>query len=168
MPFLARWPGKIPAGSVSHEPVMTIDILPTLARLAGARLPSHPIDGLDIWPLLSGESNARSPHEAFYFYWDDQLQAVRSGAWKLHFPHEYFKPDPAGGGGKPGKLSRPKIALALFNLEKDPSETRDVAAIHPDIVARLETLAARARAEFGDSSTRQKGAGVREPGRVSF
>jgi arylsulfatase A len=108
----------------------------------------------------------QSPHDALYFYWDDHLQAIRSGAWKLHFPHEYFKPEPVGGGGKPGKLARPKTALALFNLENDPSETKDLSAKHPDVVARLEALAARARVEFGDSATKQKGSGVREPGRV--
>src|SRR5262249_11763584 len=79
VPFIARWPGKIPAGAVSHEPAMTIDIWPTLARLSSGRLPDHPIDGLDIWPLLSGQRGARSPHGAFSFYWDDELQAVRSG-----------------------------------------------------------------------------------------
>ncbi len=166
VPFIARWPGKIPAGSVCREPAMTIDVLPTIARLTGGRLPSHPIDGLDIWPLLSGERKAKSPHDALYFYWDDHLQAIRSGAWKLHFPHDYAKPDPIGGGGRPGKLARPKTALALFNLENDPSETKDLSAKHPDVVARLEALAARARVEFGDSATKQKGTGVREPGRV--
>lgn len=166
VPFIARWPGKIPAGTVCRQPAMTIDVLPTLARLSGARLPSHPIDGLDIWPLLSGVKKATSPHEALYFYWDDHLQAVRSGAWKLHFPHEYFKPESFGSGGKPGRLGRPKTALALYNLESDPGEKNDVAAQHPDIVARLEALAAKARAELGDSATKQKGSGVREPGRV--
>ncbi len=165
VPFIARWPGKIPAGGVCREPAMTIDVLPTLARLAGGRLPAHPIDGLDIRPLLAGERKAKSPHDALYFYWDDHLQAVRSGDWKLHLPHDYPTPDPVGG-GKPGKLVRIKTPLALFNIANDPTETKDHAAQHPEIVARLEALAARARADLGDSATKQKGGGVREPGRL--
>ena len=66
VPFIARWPGKIPAAKVCREPAIMMDVLPTLARLTGARLPQHPIDGLDIWPLLSGARGAKSPHEAFY------------------------------------------------------------------------------------------------------
>jgi arylsulfatase A len=69
VPFVARWPGHIPAGTVTSEPAMTIDILPTFARLVGAPLPERPIDGLDISPLLLGEAGARSPHEALIFYY---------------------------------------------------------------------------------------------------
>lgn len=88
-PCLMRWPGRIPAGNVCREPAMTIDLLPTIANLAGAELPKHKIDGLDIWPLVSGKEGAKSPHEAYYYYWGRELQAVRSGQWKLHFPHKY-------------------------------------------------------------------------------
>lgn len=166
VPFIARWPGRIPAGKVCREPAMTIDLLPTIARLTGSRLPAQPIDGLDIWPLFAGEKKARSPHDALFFYWDDALHAVRSGEWKLHFPHEYVQPAPIGGGGKPGKLARPKTSLALYHIAKDVSESENLADRHPEIVARLETLAARARTDFGDSATKQKGAGLREPGRL--
>jgi arylsulfatase A-like enzyme len=168
VPFIARWPGRIPAATVCRQPAMTIDVLPTLARLAGGRLPAHPIDGLDIWPLLSSQRGAKSPHEAFYFYWDDELQAVRSGPWKLHFAHDYNKPDPAGRGGVPGKLSKPNMDLALFNLESDPAETKNLSARNPEVVSRLEALAEKARIEFGDSAGKRKGTGVREPGRVGW
>src|SRR5438876_6911237 len=77
VPCLARWPGKIPAGTVCREPAMTLDLLPTLAQLAGAPLPKHKIDGLDIWPLLAGQPGAKNPHEAYYFYWSRELQGVR-------------------------------------------------------------------------------------------
>src|SRR5262249_909147 len=90
MPCIMRWPGKIPGGSVCREPVMSIDILPTMGKLAGAELPKLPIDGLDIWPLISGKPGARSPHEALYFYWFNHLQAVRSGRWKLHLPEPLY------------------------------------------------------------------------------
>ena len=97
-----RWLGKIPAGAVCRQPAMTIDILPTVAGLAHARLPEHKIDGLDIWPLIACTPGARSPHDAYFFYWDRHLQAVRSGPWKLHFPHAYrtLAGKPGGTAGK--------------------------------------------------------------------
>jgi len=164
VPFIARWPGKIPSRSVCREPAMTIDLLPTIARIVGAELPAHPIDGLDIRPLLSGRRGAKSPHEALFFYWDQHLQAIRSGPWKLHFAHSYVKPVPPGNGGQPGKMTNPRIDLALFNLESDPSETTDLAPNRPEIVARLQELARKAREDLGDSATKQTGKGVREPG----
>jgi arylsulfatase A-like enzyme len=162
-PCLMRWPGVIPAGSVCREPAMTIDLLPTLARLAGADVPGG-IDGRDIAPLLRGEPGARSPHEALYFYWDRGLQAVRSGRWKLHFPHDYRHLDVPGSGGRPGRYANRHLDAALFDLEDDPGETRDVSAEHPEVVRRLEALAEEARRDLGDSATGREGAGVRPPG----
>lgn len=166
VPFIARWPGHIPRGKVCREPAMTIDVLPTVARLAGAPLPALPIDGLDLGPLLAGERGAKSPHEAFWFYWGNELHAVRSGDWKLHFPHDYISPNPVGGDGRPGKMATPRTGLALFNLAKDPGETREVSARNPEVVARLQALGEQARAELGDTATKQTGRGRREPGRV--
>ncbi len=165
-PCLMRWPGKIPAGTVCREPAMTIDILPTIAHLAGATVPEG-IDGKDIWPLISGQLGAKSPHEALLFYWGRELQAIRSGRWKLHFPHEYrsLKGEP-GSGGLPGPYIQRKIGPELFDLEADPGESKDVASEHPDLVRRLESLAEQARADLGDSATKQPGSGVRPPGRL--
>jgi arylsulfatase A-like enzyme len=166
VPFIARWPGKIPAATVCREPAMTIDLLPTLARLATAPLPDHAIDGLDIWPLLRGQHGAKSPHEAFYFYWDNELQAVRSGPWKLHVAHEYHKPEPRGNGGQPGRMIKPRTSAALYNLQTDVEETRDVSSQHPEVVRRLEALLEKARKELGDSLGQRGGTGRREPGRL--
>lgn len=167
-PFVARWPGTIPAGSVCREPAMTIDLLPTFAELAGVdRSGDRPIDGLDIRPLLTGRPSAKSPHEAFYFYWGRELQALRSGRWKLHFPHKYRSLAGApGSDGKPGPYQDREIGLSLFDLEADPGETTDVASRHPDIVARLTRLADAARADLGDSTTKQPGKNVRPPGQL--
>jgi len=163
-PFVARWPGHIPAGTVCHEPAMTIDLLPTFVALAGAKTPELPIDGKDIWPLLSGQPNAKSPHEAYYFYWQRNLQAVRAGRWKLHLPHAYrtLKGAP-GNGGKAGAYEEKRTDIALYDLVDDPGETTDVAAKHPDVVKELQALAEKERAELGDSATGQKGSGVRSP-----
>jgi len=166
VPFIARWPGKIPAGLTCREPAMTIDLFPTIARLIGAKLPERHLDGLDIWPLLSAQPDARSPHEVLYFYWLNRLDAVRSGRWKLHLPHDYPHPDPPGGDAKPGKLTTQKIELSLFDLERDIGETTNVADEHPDVVERLLKFAEAARNDLGDSAINRKGKNVRDPGRL--
>jgi len=168
-PFIARWPGRIPAGHECREPAMTIDLLPTIAKLAGAKLPKHKIDGLDIWPLLAGKRNARSPHTAIFFYEMNQLQAIRSGQWKLQLPHLYrtLGGRPGGKDGKPVNYEMRKIEQpALYDLENDISETTDLAALHPDIVKQLQSLAEKMRADLGDLLTNREGKGVREPGRL--
>ncbi|HXG62341.1 MAG TPA: sulfatase [Planctomycetota bacterium] len=168
VPLIAWGPGTIPAGTVCREPAMTIDVLPTMARLIGAALPEHPIDGRDIGPLLRGEPGARSPHEALYFYWHRELQAVRWGRWKLHFLHTYptLAGRPGGKGGLPARTETGRIELSLFDLERDPGETRDVQAEHPEVVARIQTLAEAMRGDLGDSALKRPATGAREPGRL--
>ncbi len=166
VPFIARWPGKIPADSIGREPAMTIDLFPTIARLIGARLPERTIDGLDIWPLISAQPGAKSPHDVLYFYWLNRLDAVRSGRWKLHLPHEYPHPDPLGGDSQPGKLITQKIDLALFDLETDIGETTNIADEHPNVVKKLLEYVETARDDLGDTATKRKGKNVREPGRL--
>ncbi|HEY7120861.1 MAG TPA: sulfatase [Tepidisphaeraceae bacterium] len=168
-PFIARWPGHIPAGSVCHEPAMTIDLLPTFAKLLNVEPPSdRKIDGKDIWPLISAQPGAKCPHEAYFIYWVDHLEAVRSGKWKLHFPHDYREtPKVRAHGGIPTKAGKGHIELSLFDLEKDPGETTDVSKEHADVVKHLEQLADEMRKDLGDSATKQKGTGRREPGRAT-
>jgi arylsulfatase len=168
VPLVARWTGRIPPGIVQREPAMTIDVLPTVVSLTGAKLPTNKIDGKDVWPLLEGKKGAKSPQEAYFFYWLRELQAVRSGKWKLHLPHSYTSLDgrPGGKDGKPAPLKRLETPLALFDLEMDPGEKDNVAEKHPDVVKRLRALADGARKDLGDSATKTKGEGVREPGKV--
>ncbi len=164
-PCIMRWPGRIPAGSVCHELAATIDIVPTIAGLIDAELPEHPIDGHDIWPLMSGQPDARSPHEAYFYYWGRDLQAVRSGDWKLHVPHEYRSLDgPAGKDGTPSQYVQKQTGIALYNLRTDVGETLDLKSQYPDVVTKLEELATRARSELGDSATGHNGNSVRSPG----
>jgi arylsulfatase A len=165
-PTIMRWPGAIRAGSVCNEPCMTIDLLPTIAGLTETKPPQHDIDGLDIWPLMSGDSGAKSPHEALYFYWGDHLQAVRSGKWKMHLPHQYrtLAGRKGGTGGIPVKYSQTKTGLALYDMEKDIGELHDVAKENPAVVRHLQTLADKARAELGDKGI--KGSGYRPPGQI--
>jgi arylsulfatase A len=166
-PFVARWPGHIPAGSVCREPAMAIDLLPTFAKLAGVETTADRIiDGKDIGPLLMGKADARSPHEAFYFYWGADLHAVRSGRWKLHLPHEYRSLEAPGSGGKPGEYVTKTIELSLFDLQSDPGESVNVADRHPDVVKRLEQVAESAREDLGEGTTHRQGKNVRAPGRL--
>lgn len=163
---IMRWPGQIPADSVCKTPAMTIDILPTIAHLIGAKLPDHKIDGKNIWPLIAGDQGAKSPQEAYYFYYGRQLQALRSGKWKMHFPHGYRTMDgrPGGTGGKPNGYRQKKIGLALFDLEADIGESKDVKGEHPEVVARLQALGERMREDLGDQNRR--GSGTRAVGRL--
>jgi arylsulfatase A len=152
MPCLMRWPGRIPAGTTSDELCSTLDLLPTLAALAGTKPPAaRAIDGHDIRPLLFQQAGAKSPYDdtGFYFYRIDQLQAVRAGPWKLYLPLE-----------KKYTANNRKTApakAALYDVRQDIGETREVSAQHPDVVKRLEGLAARAREELGDVGREGKG-----------
>ncbi|HEX3869089.1 MAG TPA: sulfatase-like hydrolase/transferase, partial [Pirellulales bacterium] len=189
VPCIMRWPGTIPAGSVCREVAATIDLLPTIAGLIGAKLPERMIDGLDIRSLMTGDAESRSPHEAYWYYAGEELQAVRSGPWKLHLAHDYLTPaSPPGHDGKPANFEHLKpesmslsglagIAsrhgyvvrhtdLALYNLVDDPGEQHNVASEHADVVARLQTFVEQARADLGDTLTGRKGANVRPVGRL--
>jgi len=153
---------------VCRAPASTMDVLPTIAGLAGARLPDHKIDGRDIWPLIAGQEGAKSPHEAFFYYQSWMLEAVRSGQWKLHFPHGYrtLGGRPGGTGGQPVKYEQARLDLALFDLENDVGEQHNVAAQHPDVVQRLQQLADAMREDLGDATKKMEGKGRRPPGRV--
>lgn len=165
---IMRWPGLIPAGTVCKEPASTMDILPTIAKLTGAELPAHTIDGKNIWPLMSGKRGVKSPQEAFFYYRGYGLEAVRSGKWKLHLPHAYrtLAGREGGTGGQPARYEQAEIGLSLFNLENDICEQNDVSAQNPKVVKRLLSLADKMRQELGDSSKKMKGSSRREPGRL--
>ncbi len=168
VPCIMRWPGRIPAGTATNELAATIDVLPTIAKLIGVELPKDRIiDGRDIWPLMSAQPGANSPHDVYYYYWGQELQAIRSGQWKLHFPHSYPSlGEPRGSGGKPGPYVQKKIGQELFDLEADVGETTNVADQHPDVVKRLEDLAEQARDDLGDTRTKRKGKNVRPAGQL--
>ena len=164
---LMWWPGTIPAGSVCREPAMTIDLLPTIAQLIGAKLPEHKIDGKNIWTLMKNSKSAKSPQEAYYFYYGKQLQAIRMGKWKLHFPHGYrtMGGKPGGKDGIPTKYSQSRIGLSLFDLDKDIGETTDIKEKHPEIMAKMQKFGEAMREELGDS--KRQGKGQRQPGRLA-
>lgn len=168
-PTLVRWPGHVPAGRSCDAPLMTIDLLPTVAGLIGAKLPGRKIDGLDIAPVLLGKTDD-SPHEVLYFYYNaNDLESLRSGRWKLELPHAYRSLDgrPGGADGKPAPYRQLKVEKPeLYDLDADPGQQRDLAAAQPEVLQRLLKLADDARADLGDNLTGAKGSGRRAPGKV--
>ncbi len=169
-PLLMRWPARIPAGTVVREPAMSIDLLPTLAAFVGAPPPPLPLDGRDLGPLLTGAARSLAPdHAYFYWYGVNELQAMRAGQWKLHFPHGYRSLAGAapGRGGQPAAYDySPRTGLELYDLAADPGEARDVAREHPEVVASLAAAADAMRARLGDALTGIRGSETRAPGRV--
>ncbi len=127
VPTIAWWPGQIPAGTETTEITSMMDILPTFTKLAGGQVPTdRKIDGGDISAILKGEKNAASPYEVFYYFRGFQLQAVRSGPWKLH-------------------LAKGE----LYNLENDIGESKNLAKQNPDQVAKLRELAEQTKGDLG-------------------
>ncbi len=119
VPTIAWWPGKIPAGSQTDAVMTTMDVMPTLVALAGGEVPSdRVIDGANVWPLISGQSDAVSPHETFLFFRGLALQAVRHGDFKLILKSGH-----------------------LFDLKNDLGEQNNIAALHPDVVTKIRTIA---------------------------
>ena len=158
VPTLMWQPGTVPAGTVCDQLATTMDLLPTMAKLAGGQLPpNRKIDGHDISDLIQGTPEAKSPYEALYYYRQDQLQAVRSGPWKLFLP---INP----GSRHPHLKSTDDPRPLLFHLYDDVSCKRDVAEQNPEIVLRLTELAQQARQDLGDSG--RPGRGQRAIGHI--
>lgn len=155
-PTLMRWPGQVPPNTVCDKTATTMDLLPTLAVLAGDPI-EHDVDGHDIRTLITGAPDAASPYEAFFYYYMDQLQAVRSDQWKLFLPLETFVRHPHF---KKGQSADP----LLFDVVSDIGCQNNVADQHPQVVARLSRLADRMRQDLGDKS--RPGAGQRPPGQL--
>jgi len=154
VPCIMRWPGRIPAGAVTDEIVTTMDLLPTFAGLAGAKLPANrTLDGRDITPLITGQS-AEGPHDTFYYYVFTHLQAVRHGKWKLLLPRP-ARPKWTAWYQTDGKaILKPQ----LYDLATDTEEKHDLADHHPDVVAKLMQRVETARKDLGDYNRVGKGA----------
>ncbi|HTL31161.1 MAG TPA: sulfatase-like hydrolase/transferase [Tepidisphaeraceae bacterium] len=163
-PCIVRWPGKIPAGKVSHEMTVAFDLYPTIAKIAGATLPTDRIiDGKDIMDILMDKPDAKTPHEAFFYYNGDKLSAVRSGKWKLKVTTTLAEEF-----GGYGKFETPdaKMPRALYDLSVDPGEQKNVIDEHKDIEAKLVGYLEKAREDLGDSRRQMKGKNVRPIGHV--
>ncbi|MCC6508099.1 MAG: sulfatase-like hydrolase/transferase [Pirellulaceae bacterium] len=149
VPTLAWWPGKIAPGSVCDAVVGTIDVLPTCLKIAGADVPAEPVlDGRDLSPLLFGQSSD-SPREAHYYFTGYHLQAVRQGPWKLALSTQ---PETMGKEAASDAKTNPR----LYNLDQEIGERTNLAAQHPDIVAKLTALADAMTAEIGGNAPQSR------------
>lgn len=148
VPFIIRAPGKVPAGAVSGEIASTLDMLPTLAALAGAEVPAdRVIDGHDIRELIHGVEGAKTPTHAFYYYQRTHLQAVRVGKWKLHVPRRTQKMWSVY--SKAEDIFHIEAPM-LYDLSTDIGERHNVAPQHPEVVAELMKHIEIAREDIGD------------------
>lgn len=171
VPSIMKWKGHIPAGLVQQNPAMSIDILPTIAKLTGASLPSLPIDGKNIFPMLT-DANATSQQEAYFIYYNrNELQAVVMGDWKLYFPHKYRSIAPGQAFRNDGipidYFMIEMKAMELYHIPTDPSESKNVFDQNPEIVLKMNALAEKARADMGDALQNRQGKNTREPGNVN-
>lgn len=159
IPTLMWWPGVIPEGTVCSELGTTMDFLPTFAHLGGGEVPGdRVIDGRNIWPMIHGKTGARSPYEVFYYYDKDQLQALRSGPWKLFVPLDTFRIHPHF-------VKDAETEALLFNVEEDISSRHNVASENPEVVTKLLKYAEEARKNLGDLD--RPGRQQRSPGKVT-
>jgi len=148
MPCIMRWPGTIPANSTCPEIAATIDLLPTFANIAGAKIPGdRKIDGKDISNILV-EPDAKSPRKSFYYYNELRLGAVRSGKWKLVFKQ------------------KDNNATELYNLKQDIGEQNNIAEQYPQVVKALQKLADKMRGDLGDSARNLKPKNARPAGQA--
>lgn len=164
VPCVMRWPAKIPPARVCKELAVAFDLLPTFASISGAALPTgRIIDGKDISPLLFDTPGATSPHEAFFYYGGNRLNAVRSREWKLKLETTLQEETVYG------KYEHPdsRIGPALYNLENDPGEQKSVLKDHPKIAERLRAFAQQARENLGDARNGVRGKNVRPVGKLS-
>ncbi|MGB7324321.1 MAG: sulfatase-like hydrolase/transferase, partial [Rubripirellula sp.] len=159
VPFIARWPGKIPAGWTSSELLSTMDLMPTFAKLASAELPDVTIDGMDGSDFLMKKSPT-SPRDEYFYYSGCLLTGVRGGKWKLVLPRVK---SPQGLGWW-GRMIEAVPETLLFDLEADPGETTNVADQHPQTVAEMMKRIDWARTELGDLDRTGRGARLFEKG----
>ena len=162
-----RWPGVIPEGTVCNQLASSIDILPTIAGITGAALPSLKIDGVSILPLMMGEENVSPRREFYYYYQSNSLEAVQRDFWKLVLPHHgrTYRDMKPGVDGWPGPTGTETVSKPqLFDLRRDPGEWYDVASYNPEKVKELMELADEARKDLGDALTDSPGMNRRKAG----
>ncbi|WP_299668352.1 sulfatase [uncultured Polaribacter sp.] len=156
VPFIIRAPNKVPSGKTSDLVIATIDVLPTIAKIAGAKIPTDRIiDGLDVSEIIHGKSNTLE--RPYFYYQHKDLRAVRMGKWKLHLPHNVnsnsiaFRKWPIHIAQKDRVLFSDYV---LYDLENDIGETIDVSKEFPQVVARLRKQLEWAKKDIGDFSKR--------------
>jgi len=155
VPFVAKWPGRIPGGTVSSASVMNIDLYPTLLSLAGVGLPEDRIvDGKNISGLLKGRTE-KSPHDALYFYHYDRLEGISDGRWKyIDKMNRYVWPIALDTAPVPDSLGKEQMGNRwplLYNVRQDPGEAYNVINTHPEVAERMKKKLNAFRKEMKDN-----------------
>ncbi len=147
---IIRYPGEIEAGTRSDRAFGSIDLLPVICELTGTPLPSYEIDGKNVWDLITRKAGAENPHEYYAFSTRRDFEAIMSGdgKWKMHLPHEYRIIEEPGKDGMPGTYGHRETGLALYDLESDPYEQKNVIEARPDVKQRLLRLARKHHDRF--------------------
>jgi arylsulfatase A len=147
---IVKHPGHVKPGTVSSRAWSTLDLLPSFAHLAGAPLPKNPVDGKNVWDLVSSKPGAQNPHDYYPFSTGPNFEGVITGdgKWKLHVPHNYRVLVTPGNDGAAGKYRQEKLGLSLFDMENDPLETTNVLDRHHAIAERLQRMADQHRLKF--------------------
>ena len=169
VPFIIRWPGKTPEGTVCNKLACAIDLLPTFAGIIGGKLSDNKIDGIDITSLWKGDFESEPRETILYYSGKNNLNAVRKGNWKLVLPHAWnsYNTEP-GKDGYQGKRIHTEIKKReLYNMMRDPGERFNVIEYHPEKVEELMLVVEKARKELGDLNVGiEKGSENREIGKL--
>lgn len=170
VPCLMKWPGKIEGGTINNHLASSIDILPTIAEIAGAELPDHKIDGVSLLPTLTKKDASVGRTSFLYYYRENDLEAVTDGDFKLIFPHRHrtyegFLP---GNDGAPGPVNenKPLDTMLLYDLRRDPGERYNVLSMYPEVQRKLMKIADEAREDLGDNLTGKEGKNRRPIGKI--
>jgi arylsulfatase A-like enzyme len=165
VPTIAWRPGIVPEGSTCDALTAGMDLLPTLAAMSGGKTPEDRIiDGHDITPLLKGERGAKSPWKHFFYYFGNELHAVRSGQWKFRAKNLLKNENIYNKEWRETEVGNNSIPPALYNLRRDPGEQSSVLDDRPKIAARLRGYMELARKDLGDSLTGVKPSKARPVG----
>lgn len=149
LPLIAWWPGTVKAGRKVDNIVSSIDFLPSFAELSGVSLPEKKIDGISFYSQLTDKKDNYEKRDTFFYFFEDRLEALRMGKWKLFFYRD-------------GKHIK-----ELYNLEKDIGESQNLYYSNPEIVQKLKLKAERIRNELGDAVVGIEGNECRNAGKVS-
>jgi arylsulfatase len=169
VPFIIRWPGKTPAGTVCNKLACAVDLLPTFAAIINGKLSDNKIDGLDITSLWKGDFESNPRQTILYYYGKNNLNCVRKDNWKLVLPHTWdsYNAEP-GNDGHNGKRIKMDIEIPeLYNMMRDPGEQYNVIEYYPEKAEELMLVVEKARKELGDLNVGiEKGSENREIGKI--
>lgn len=147
---IIKFPNQLEANTTSNKMFSSLDVLPTLAKVTPLELPNGPMDGKNVWDLISNKSNVENPHEYYAFSTGKNFESVMSGdgKWKLHLPHKYASLNTPGKDGASGFYDNKEIELSLFDMKNDPYESENVIEKHPEVAKQLMALADAHKEKF--------------------